>query len=70
MKFITAFFMAWGNFITLPCPSRKWDGKLKNLMLAMLPSVGIVVGVLFFCVIKFALICASDYQNHPALLLI
>ena len=48
MKFITAFFMAWGNFITLPCPSRKWDGKLKNLMLAMLPSVGIVVGVLFF----------------------
>ena len=48
MNFITAFFMAWGNFITLPCPSRKWDGKLKNLMLAMLPSVGVVVGVLFF----------------------
>ena len=47
MKFITAFFMAWGNFITLPCPSRKWDGKLKNLMLAMLPSVGVVVGALF-----------------------
>ena len=47
MKFITAFFMAWGNFITLPCPSRKWDNKLKNLMLAMLPSVGVVVGVLF-----------------------
>ena len=48
MNFITAFFMAWGNFITLPCPSQKWDGKLKNLMLAMLPSVGIVVGALFF----------------------
>ncbi len=48
MRFITAFFMAWGNFITLPCPSRKWDGKLKNLMLAMLPSVGLVVGALFF----------------------
>lgn len=40
--------MAWGNFITLPCPSQKWDGKLKNLMLAMLPSVGVVVGALFF----------------------
>ena len=47
MKFITAFFMAWDNFITLPCPSGKWDGKLKNLMLAMLPSVGVVVGALF-----------------------
>ena len=40
--------MAWGNFITLPCPLMKWDGKLKNLMLAMLPSVGAVVGGLFF----------------------
>ena len=48
MNFITAFFMAWGNFITLPCPYKKWDNKLKNMMLAMLPSVGVVVGALFF----------------------
>ncbi len=47
MNFITAFFMAWGNFITLPCPYKKWDNKLKNLMLSMLPSVGAVVSVLF-----------------------
>ena len=39
--------MAWGNFITLPCPYKKWDNKLKNLMLALLPSVGAVVSVLF-----------------------
>ena len=39
--------MAWGNFITLPCPVKKWDDKLKNLMLAMLPSVGAVVSALF-----------------------
>ena len=51
MKFITAFFMAWGNFITLPCPYKKWDNKLKNLMLSMLPSVGAVVSVLFFGII-------------------
>lgn len=50
MKFITAFFMAWGNFITLPCPSRKWEGKYKNLMLSMLPSVGVVVGALFLAI--------------------
>lgn len=47
MRFITAFFMAWGNFITLPCPYKKWDGKLKNMMLAFLPSVGAVVGALW-----------------------
>lgn len=47
MKFITAFFMAWGNFITFPCPLKKWDNNLKNLMLAFLPAVGAVVGVLW-----------------------
>lgn len=53
MKIIIAFFMAWGNFIALPCPYKKWDGRLKNYMLAMLPSVGAVVGglwcLLYFC---------------------
>ena len=47
MKFIIGFFMAWGNFITLPCPYKRWDNNLKNMMLAMLPGVGLVVGVLW-----------------------
>ena len=47
MKFVIAFFMAWGNFLTLPCPYKRWDNNLKNLMLAMLPSVGLVVGLLW-----------------------
>ena len=47
MKFIIGFFMAWGNFITLPCPYKRWDNNLKNMMLAMLPGVGVVVGVLW-----------------------
>lgn len=46
-KLITAFFMAWGNFITIPCPYKHWDGQLKNMMLAFLPSVGAVVGALW-----------------------
>lgn len=47
MKFIIGFFMAWGNFITIPCPYKRWDNSLKNMMLAFLPSVGVVVGVLW-----------------------
>ncbi|MEE0742439.1 MAG: adenosylcobinamide-GDP ribazoletransferase [Emergencia sp.] len=47
MKFIIGFFMAWGNFITLPCPLRRWDNRLKNMMLAFLPSVGAVIGLLW-----------------------
>lgn len=50
MKFIIGFFMAWGNFITLPCPYKRWDSKLKNMMLAFLPGVGVVVGVLWMAI--------------------
>lgn len=46
-KLITGFFMAWGNFLTLPCPYKHWDNKLKNMMLAFLPSVGAVAGILW-----------------------
>lgn len=50
MKFIIGFFMAWGNFITLPCPYKRWDSNLKNMMLAFLPGVGVVVGVLWMII--------------------
>ena len=47
MKFITGFFMAWGNFLSLPCPVKKWDHDLKNYMLAFLPSVGLIIGLIW-----------------------
>ncbi len=47
MKLITGFFMAWGNFLTLPCPLKLWDNNLKNYMLGFLPSVGLIIGLLW-----------------------
>lgn len=47
MKFVIGFFMAWGNFMTIPCPYKRWDGSLKNMMLAFLPSVGAVIGLIW-----------------------
>ena len=38
MKLLTGFFMAWGNFLTLPCPLKRWDKDLKNYMLGFLPG--------------------------------
>lgn len=38
--------MAWGNFLAIPCPRKIWNGEYKNLMLAMLPSVGLVHGAI------------------------
>mgnify|MGYP003379827227 CR=1 FL=1 len=39
MKLLTGFLMAWGNFIILPCPKKKWDDDLKNYMLGFLPTI-------------------------------
>lgn len=39
--------MAWGNFLTIPCPLKKWDDDLKNYMLALLPTVGMILGALW-----------------------
>ena len=47
MKIITGLFMAWGNFLSLPCPVKKWDNDLKNYMLGFLPTVGMIIGVLW-----------------------
>lgn len=51
MRYVTAFFMAWGNFLTLPCPYKRWDGKLKNLMMVFVPLVGAIIGLLWMAVI-------------------
>lgn len=47
MKLLTGFFMAWGNFLALPCPVKKWDGDMKNAMLGFLPVIGLIIGVLW-----------------------
>lgn len=47
MKLLTGFFMAWGNFLALPCPAKKWDGDMKNAMLGFLPAIGLIIGVLW-----------------------
>ncbi|MEG0291587.1 MAG: adenosylcobinamide-GDP ribazoletransferase [Anaerovoracaceae bacterium] len=44
MKQITGFFMAWGCFCTIPCPSKKWNEESRNWMLFMLPFVGVLIG--------------------------
>ena len=44
---ITAFFMAWGNFSIIPCPYKRWDNEQRNMMLAFLPSLGLLLGVIW-----------------------
>lgn len=43
-KWIHGFFMAWGMFLAVPCPYKKWDEKALDIMLVFLPAVGLFVG--------------------------
>lgn len=51
--------MAWGNFLSLPCPKKVWDVNLKKEMLSLLPIIGLIVGVLEFalCYILWLIHC-------------
>ena len=43
----TAFFMAWGMFLSIPCPCKIWDEKARPWQLVYLPFVGLIVGALW-----------------------
>ena len=47
MKLLTGFWMAWGNFLALPCPCKKWDNDMKNAMLGFLPLTGLIIGAVW-----------------------
>ena len=42
-----AFFMAWGMFLSLPCPFPRWNEKARGRMLACLPIIGILIGAVW-----------------------
>ena len=46
-RVVTAFFMAWGMFLALPCPIKRWDEGAKGPMLAFLAPLGVIVGGLW-----------------------
>lgn len=48
MKYITAFFMAWGNFFAIPCPYKRWDNDLRRLQLMFFPLIGLLMGGLWY----------------------
>ena len=61
MKIFTGLFMAWGNFLTVPCPCKKWDNDLKNYMLGFLPSVGLILGVLWAAITLLLVYIGTPY---------
>ena len=47
MLWIKGFFMAWGMFLSIPCPVRRWDERARRHMTLCLPLVGAIVGALW-----------------------
>ena len=48
MKFIKGFYMSLGMFTGIPLPFHIWDQKYMPHMVASIPLVGLVVGVLWY----------------------
>ena len=44
---VTAFFMAWGMFWTVPCPLKWWDERGRIGMLLFLPCIGLMIGAVW-----------------------
>ena len=72
---ITAFFMAWGMFLSVPCPVKLWDEKARPWQLVYLPLVGLLVGgvwalaaYLTGCFGKLPAVCAAILTALPFLL--
>ncbi|QHI72760.1 adenosylcobinamide-GDP ribazoletransferase [Aminipila terrae] len=60
MKYLTAFFMAWGNFFAVPCPCKLWDNDLRRLQLVFFPLIGLLMGGLWY-----GLYWGMDFLNTP-----
>lgn len=60
MRYITAFFMAWGNFFYVPCPVKLWDNNLRRLQLVFFPFIGFLIGLLWY-----ALLVVCEYFKLP-----
>jgi len=56
--------MAWGMFLSIPCPKKIWDEKARPQMLMCMPIVGVIIGVIwavFAYLFSFILVPAPIY---------
>ena len=60
---ITAFFMAWGMFLSIPCPCKIWDEKARPWQRVYLPVAGLLVGALW----ALAAYALGSFGRLPAL---
>lgn len=47
MKLLTGFFMAWGNFLALPCPAKKMGRRYEKRHVGVFAAIGLIIGVMW-----------------------
>ena len=48
LKYIKGFYMSLGMFCAIPLPYHFWDERYTSLMVASIPLIGIIIGVLWW----------------------
>lgn len=52
---LTAMMMAWGTYLAIPCPCKRWDEQLRQWQIVYLPLMGLIVGAIWaLCAWAFA----------------
>ena len=62
-EWIYGLFMAWGMFLSIPCPCKIWDEKARPWQLVYLPVAGLLVGALW----ALAAYALGSFDRLPAL---
>ncbi|KFZ26729.1 MAG: Cobalamin synthase [Candidatus Izimaplasma bacterium HR2] len=52
-KIFKIFIISLGYFTTIPVPYLKWEDKLNKYIPLFIPLIGIIIGTIFFGLIKF-----------------
>ena len=66
-EWLDGFSMAWGMFLAIPCPLRRWNEKAREKMLVCLPLVGLAVGGIWlglYLLLRHAAIGVTSITNR------
>lgn len=54
MDYIYGFFMAWGMFLSIPCPFHVYKENARGNMLVMFPVIGACVGGIWYLLYRYS----------------
>jgi len=68
MRYIKGFYMSLGMFTGIPLPFHIWDNKLTSIMVASLPLIGAIIGLIWWAAALLLIIPSLPLMMVSAIL--